>query len=80
MYSSIFFFCCVKLKCLKFNQNYFLLTGDADILIIHGRDATRLRNAEEQVKEAAIHHKHDLTLHTVLGDLACIQDIRNIAR
>ena len=57
-----------------------MLAGYADILVIHGRDATRLRNAEEQVKEAAIHHKHDPTVHTVLGDLACIQDIRNIAR
>ena len=52
----------------------------AEILIIHGRNETRLRNAEEQVKEAAIENKHDLTLHSVLGDLACIEDIRNIAR
>eukprot|EP00088_Acartia_fossae_P011359 TRINITY_DN15740_c0_g1_i14.p1 TRINITY_DN15740_c0_g1~~TRINITY_DN15740_c0_g1_i14.p1 ORF type:complete len:271 (+),score=7.56 TRINITY_DN15740_c0_g1_i14:53-865(+) len=59
------------------------IVREVDVLILHGRNPERLKNAETQVRSVLANRKESdakTEIHCVLGDLGIISDVRNVAR
>ena len=58
--------------------NYsFQIVNEVDVLIIHGRSPERLKNCESEIKKVTT---CDTKVHSVIGDLSNIDDVKDIAR
>lgn len=68
----------LKVKLFFIIELIIQLANSVDVLILHGRNTERLRQSEKEVRNVS--NNPNLEIHTVLGDLASLKDIREIAR